>query len=46
MKYILCNNEGNEVKTGNDFDFADFVNEVYNNDGWFILDENGNDVEC
>lgn len=46
MKYILCDNEGNEVKIGNDFDFAEFVNEVYNNDGWFILDENGNGVEC
>ena len=46
MKYILCDNEGNEVNTGNDFDFAEFVNAVYNNDGYFIIDENGNGVEC
>ena len=46
MKYILCNEKGNEVKVGNDYDFADFVNAVYANDGWFFLDEKGNIVEC
>ena len=46
MKYILCDEKGNEVKVGNDYDFADFVNAVYANDGWFFLDEKGNIVEC
>ena len=46
MKYILCDKDGNEVKTGNDYDFADFVNAVYDNDDYFIMDENGNCVEC
>ncbi len=46
MKYILCDAEGNVVKVGDDYDFALFVNAVYQNDGWFILDENGNGVEC
>ena len=46
MKYILCDEKGNEVKVGSDYDFADFVNAVYANDGWFFLDEKGNIVEC
>lgn len=37
MKYILCDEKGNEVKVGNDYDFADFVNAVYANDGWFFF---------
>lgn len=46
MKYTLCDAEGNVVKVGDDYDFADFVNAVYQNDGYFMLDENGNGVEC
>ncbi len=46
MKYILCDEKGNEVKIGNDYDFADFVNLVYDDEGYFIVDENGNCVEC